>query len=113
MSTPPDPGVTSSFLSIVAALTWSAVSGSLGRCVDGTSGRYVFVKRGSSAATVEWDIANSLPTNFAEHLMTQDTFDVLDQGTLQTSGLVQYRSQNYRIESRYDGTYMVCAAIAV
>lgn len=115
MTDPPTPTLTASFLSAIAALTWTFVkndptSTGLGVLKNGSTTHHLGATHGGTDAT--WAQATTLPSGFGSLLLSRDTAAILQNGTLQTDGRILNGGSHYRIASYFDGVDWTARAVA-
>ena len=108
----PQPGVPSPFLAAVTACTFDATVNAL-RDARGTQLFPVLGMGAAGGSSVEWGVdgaASSCP----RALLSQQTFEILTLGTLQTDGAILFRGVRYRVIAAGlsgSGGGMLCSAV--
>lgn len=95
-ATEPTPGIPVSTKTAAEAGTYNASQ----KCIDDSSGAHLFmaIGGGTAAGSVVW--ALEAPASAPSCKLSQTTFTVLHDGTLQTDGFtVAYGGHNYRVKA--------------
>lgn len=108
--TPPQPGIPSSFLAAVAACTFDATANAL-RDASGTLRYPVVAQASAGGALVEWGV-DGAASPCPRALLTQQTYEILTLGALQTDGSIFFRGSHYRMNAAgTSGGGVLCSAV--
>ena len=114
--TPPYPGFSPPLLAAVVDLSFFLISrdasGELGVLVDesGTL-QHLTVQSGGRDGT--WTLVTTLPEDCGHFLLSRETFELLQKGTLSDEGTIDVDGQRYHLRAAVNGGRLTAKAIRV